>query len=117
MTAPVKPTDALCERVNLLYMMIGSDKIYSDKDFPIKNVNPSLIDKVFEDSTSKFLGKSSARFVVTQCVPIPKAELRKKFGNKYCQFRTINKSKNMLNLKRKRENKVRIRNWFGMRTS
>ncbi|KAJ0887676.1 hypothetical protein HanRHA438_Chr09g0393591 [Helianthus annuus] len=28
-----------CESVNLLYTLIGSDKIYSDNDFPIKNVN------------------------------------------------------------------------------
>ncbi|MFS7965626.1 hypothetical protein Hanom_Chr09g00764411 [Helianthus anomalus] len=42
--------------MNFLYTLIGSNKIYSDKEIPIKNVNQSLIDKVFEDSTSKFLG-------------------------------------------------------------
>ena len=57
-------------------------KIYSDKDFPIKNVNQSLISKVFENSTSKFLGKTGPRVTVTQCPPIPKAEIRKQFGNK-----------------------------------
>ncbi|MFS7937792.1 hypothetical protein Hanom_Chr05g00431841 [Helianthus anomalus] len=51
-------------------------------DFPIKNVNQSLIDKVFEDSTSKFLGKSSPRVAVTHCAPIPKAYVRKQYGNK-----------------------------------
>ena len=30
-----------------MYQMIGSDKIYSDKDFPIQNVNPALIAKTF----------------------------------------------------------------------
>ncbi|MFS7980732.1 hypothetical protein Hanom_Chr10g00942751 [Helianthus anomalus] len=62
MTATVKPIESSaesCESVNLLYTLIGSDKLYSDKYFPNKNVNQSLIDKVFEDSTSKFLGKSS----------------------------------------------------------
>ncbi|MFS7992794.1 putative transcription factor interactor and regulator CCHC(Zn) family [Helianthus anomalus] len=43
---------------NLLYTLVGDSKIYSDKDFPIKNVNQSLIDKVFEDTTNKFLGKT-----------------------------------------------------------
>ncbi|KAJ0495238.1 putative transcription factor interactor and regulator CCHC(Zn) family [Helianthus annuus] len=70
------------ESVNLLYTLVGDDKIYSDKDFPIKNVNQSLICKVFENSTSKFLGKSGPRVTVTQCPPIPKAEIRKQCGNK-----------------------------------
>ncbi|MFS8026842.1 hypothetical protein Hanom_Chr16g01491451 [Helianthus anomalus] len=72
----VESSSRSCENVNLLYTLIGSDKIYSDNDFPIKNVNQSLIDKVFEDSTSKFLGKSSPGVVVTQCAPIPKSEVR-----------------------------------------
>ncbi|KAJ0956770.1 putative transcription factor interactor and regulator CCHC(Zn) family [Helianthus annuus] len=54
------------ESVNLLYTLVGDDKIYSDKDFPIKNVNQSLISKVFENSTSKFLGKTGSRVTVTQ---------------------------------------------------
>ncbi|KAJ0642390.1 putative transcription factor interactor and regulator CCHC(Zn) family [Helianthus annuus] len=70
------------ESVNLLYTLVGDDKIYSDKDFPIKNVNQSLICKVFENSTSKFLGKAGPKVTVTQCPPIPKAEIRKQFGNK-----------------------------------
>ncbi|KAJ0918250.1 hypothetical protein HanRHA438_Chr05g0215621 [Helianthus annuus] len=65
---------------NLLYTLVGDVKIYSEKDFPIKNVNPSLIDKVFEDNTSKFLGKTIPGVTVTQCDPIPKAEIRKQFG-------------------------------------
>ncbi|MFS7927498.1 hypothetical protein Hanom_Chr04g00309841 [Helianthus anomalus] len=63
-------------------MLIGSDKVYSNKYFPIQNVNQYLIDKVFEGSTSKFLGKSSPRVVVTQCTPIPKANVQKQYGNK-----------------------------------
>ncbi|KAJ0887609.1 putative transcription factor interactor and regulator CCHC(Zn) family [Helianthus annuus] len=70
------------ESVNLLYTLVGDDKVYSNKDFPIKNVNQSLISKFFEYSTSKFLGESSSRVVVTQCPPIPKAEIRKQYGNK-----------------------------------
>ncbi|KAJ0838597.1 hypothetical protein HanPSC8_Chr14g0596711 [Helianthus annuus] len=66
---------------NVLYTLVGDAKIYSDNDFPIKNVNPSLIDKVFEDNTNKFLGKTIPGVVVTQCDPIPKAEIRKQFGN------------------------------------
>ncbi|MFS7896944.1 putative transcription factor interactor and regulator CCHC(Zn) family [Helianthus anomalus] len=81
----VESLSASCESVNLLYTLIGSDKIYSNKDFPIKNVNQSLIDKVFEDSTSKFLGKSSPRVVVTQCASIPKSEVRKKYRNQKLQ--------------------------------
>ncbi|KAJ0845047.1 hypothetical protein HanRHA438_Chr15g0709211 [Helianthus annuus] len=41
-TATVKPIESSaesCESVNLLYTLIGSHKIYPDKDFPIKNVN------------------------------------------------------------------------------
>ncbi|MFS8026577.1 putative transcription factor interactor and regulator CCHC(Zn) family [Helianthus anomalus] len=67
---------------NVLYTLVGGDKIYSDHDFPIKNVNKSLIDKVFEDNTNKFLGKTLPGIVVTQCDPIPKSEIRKRFGNK-----------------------------------
>ncbi|KAJ0796979.1 putative transcription factor interactor and regulator CCHC(Zn) family [Helianthus annuus] len=80
------------EGVNLLYTLVGDDKIYSDKDFPIKNVNQSLICKVFENSTSKFLGKSGPRVTVTQCPPIPKAEIRKQFGNK--KLPTVQKQQN-----------------------
>ncbi|KAJ0745419.1 putative transcription factor interactor and regulator CCHC(Zn) family [Helianthus annuus] len=69
------------ESVNLLYTLVGDDKIYSDKDFPIKNVNQSLISEVFQNSTSKFLGKTGSRVTVTQCPPIPKAEIRKQYGN------------------------------------
>ncbi|KAJ0822142.1 putative transcription factor interactor and regulator CCHC(Zn) family [Helianthus annuus] len=80
------------ESVNLLYTLVGDDKIYSDKDFPIKNVNQSLISKVFENSTSKFLGKTGPRVTVTQCPPIPKAEIRKQFGNK--KLPTVQKQQN-----------------------
>ncbi|KAM0042339.1 putative transcription factor interactor and regulator CCHC(Zn) family [Helianthus debilis subsp. tardiflorus] len=66
---------------NVLYTLVGDNKIYSDHVFPIKNVNQSLIDKVFEDNTNKFLGKTLPGIVVTQCDPIPKAEIRKQFGN------------------------------------
>ncbi|KAF5785694.1 putative transcription factor interactor and regulator CCHC(Zn) family [Helianthus annuus] len=88
---PVKPAKTVAtesssekesESVTLLYTLVGDDKIYSDKDFLIKNVNQSLIIKVFENSTSKFLGKKGPRVTVTQCPPIPKAEVRKQFGNK-----------------------------------
>ncbi|KAJ0575157.1 putative transcription factor interactor and regulator CCHC(Zn) family [Helianthus annuus] len=65
---------------NLLYTLVGDVKIYSNNDFPIKNVNPSLIDKVFEDTTNQFLGKKIPRVTVTQCNSIPKAEIRKQFG-------------------------------------
>ncbi|KAJ0843693.1 hypothetical protein HanRHA438_Chr15g0694091 [Helianthus annuus] len=81
----VESSSGSCESVSLLYTLIGSDKIYLDNDFPIKNVNQSLIDKVFEDSTSKFLGKLSPGFVVTQCASIPKSEVRKKYGNQKLQ--------------------------------
>ncbi|KAM0008731.1 putative transcription factor interactor and regulator CCHC(Zn) family [Helianthus debilis subsp. tardiflorus] len=66
---------------NVFYTLVGGDKVYSDHDFPIENVNQSLIDKVFEDNTNKFLGKTLPRIVVTQCDPIPTEEIRKRFGN------------------------------------
>ncbi|KAJ0667821.1 putative transcription factor interactor and regulator CCHC(Zn) family [Helianthus annuus] len=66
---------------NVLYTLVGDNKIYSDHVFPIKNVNKSLIDKVFEDNTNRFLGKTLPGIVVTQCDPIPKAEVRKQFDN------------------------------------
>ncbi|KAM0019516.1 putative transcription factor interactor and regulator CCHC(Zn) family [Helianthus debilis subsp. tardiflorus] len=88
------------ESVNLLYTLVGDEKIYSDKDFPIKNVvNQSLISKVFENSTSKFLGKTGPHFTVTQCPPIPKAEVRKQFGNK--KLPTVPKQQNHTNQKGK----------------
>ncbi|MFS8018652.1 hypothetical protein Hanom_Chr15g01394541 [Helianthus anomalus] len=37
---------------NVLYTLIGHDKIYPNKDFPINNVNSSMIDRVLEYSTS-----------------------------------------------------------------
>ncbi|KAJ0556603.1 putative transcription factor interactor and regulator CCHC(Zn) family [Helianthus annuus] len=80
------------ESVNLLYTLVGDDKIYSDKNFPIKNVNQSLISKVFENSTSKFLGKTGSHVTVTQCPPIPKAEVRKQFGNQ--KLPTVQKQQN-----------------------
>ncbi|KAJ0947848.1 putative transcription factor interactor and regulator CCHC(Zn) family [Helianthus annuus] len=98
---PVKPAKTVAiessseeesESVNLLYTLVGDDKIYSDKDFPIKNVNQSLISKVFENSTSKFLGKSGPCVTVTQCPPIPKAKIRKQFGNK--KLPTVQKQQN-----------------------
>ncbi|KAJ0730747.1 hypothetical protein HanOQP8_Chr07g0243811 [Helianthus annuus] len=43
--------DKKCESAvksnNVLYTLVGDAKIYSDNGFPIKNINPSLIDKVF----------------------------------------------------------------------
>ncbi|KAJ0522766.1 putative transcription factor interactor and regulator CCHC(Zn) family [Helianthus annuus] len=78
--------------VNLLYTLVGDDKVYSDKDFPIKNVNSSLISNVFENSTSKFLGRTRSHVTVTQCPPIPKAEVRKQFGNK--KLPTVQKQQN-----------------------
>ncbi|MFS7920661.1 hypothetical protein Hanom_Chr03g00227461 [Helianthus anomalus] len=72
---------------NMLYTLVGDDKIYSKKDFPIKNVNPSMIERVLEDSTSKFLGKAIPRVTVTQCDPIPKSEVRKQYGNQNYQLR------------------------------
>ncbi|MFS7987905.1 putative transcription factor interactor and regulator CCHC(Zn) family [Helianthus anomalus] len=71
---------------NVLYTFVGCDKIYSDHVFPINNVNQSLIDKVFEDNTNKFLGKTLPGIVVTQCDPIPKDEIRKRFGNQKSQI-------------------------------
>ncbi|MFS7966131.1 hypothetical protein Hanom_Chr09g00770271 [Helianthus anomalus] len=70
-TAPIKHAEACgetCESASLHYTLIGSDKVYSNKDFPIQNINQSLIDKVFEDSTSKLLGKLSPRVMVTPSV-------------------------------------------------
>ncbi|MFS7984589.1 putative transcription factor interactor and regulator CCHC(Zn) family [Helianthus anomalus] len=80
------------ESVNLLYTLVGDDKIYPDKDFSIKNVNQSLISKVFKNSTSKFLGKTGSHVVVTQCPPIPKAEVRKQYGNQ--KLPTVKKQQN-----------------------
>ncbi|KAF5783460.1 putative transcription factor interactor and regulator CCHC(Zn) family [Helianthus annuus] len=75
-----KKSMSAVKRNDLLYTLIGDSKIYSDKDFPIKNVNQSLIDKVFEDSTNQFLGKKIPRVTVNQCNSISKAEIRKQFG-------------------------------------
>ncbi|MFS7960736.1 hypothetical protein Hanom_Chr08g00706541 [Helianthus anomalus] len=94
--------DETCESANLLYTLIGSDKVYSTKDFPIKNVNQFLIDKVFEDSTRKFLGKSSPRVVVTQCACIPKDEVRKQYGNKKLPDRQKQNHDNQIKRKGKR---------------
>ncbi|MFS7935713.1 putative transcription factor interactor and regulator CCHC(Zn) family [Helianthus anomalus] len=58
---PITETVSVVKSDNMLYTLVGDSKIYSNKDFPIKNVNQSLIDK---------------------CDPIPKAEIRKQFGNK-----------------------------------
>ncbi|KAM0053693.1 putative transcription factor interactor and regulator CCHC(Zn) family [Helianthus debilis subsp. tardiflorus] len=76
-----KKPESTVKSSNVLYTLVGDNKIYSDNVFPIKNVNQSLIDKVFEDNTNKFLGKTLPGIVVTQCDPIPKAEIRKQFGN------------------------------------
>ncbi|MFS8029717.1 hypothetical protein Hanom_Chr17g01525551 [Helianthus anomalus] len=65
----------------MLYTLVDDDRVYWNKYFPINNVNQSLISKIFEDSTSKFLGELSSRIVVTQCPPIPKAEIQKQYGN------------------------------------
>ncbi|MFS7990467.1 hypothetical protein Hanom_Chr11g01059191 [Helianthus anomalus] len=86
---PITETVSAVKSDNMLYTLVGDSKIYSNKDFPIKNANQSLIDKVFEDTTSKFLGKAIPRVSVTQCDPIPKAEIKKQFGNQ--QFPTKQK--------------------------
>ncbi|KAL9999122.1 putative transcription factor interactor and regulator CCHC(Zn) family [Helianthus debilis subsp. tardiflorus] len=44
----MKPNVPRIEKNNLLYTLKGDSKIYSDKDFPIKNVNQELIEKIFE---------------------------------------------------------------------
>ncbi|XP_035845768.1 uncharacterized protein LOC118492094 [Helianthus annuus] len=46
-----------------------------------ENVLYTLVGDVFEDTTSKFLGKEIPRVIVTQCDPIPKSEVRKQYGN------------------------------------
>ncbi|KAJ0520484.1 putative transcription factor interactor and regulator CCHC(Zn) family [Helianthus annuus] len=79
---PITETTSAVKSDNVLYTLVGDSKIYSDKDFPIKNDNQSLIDKVFEDNITMFLGKAIPRVSVTQCDPIPKAEVRKQYGNK-----------------------------------
>ncbi|KAJ0751981.1 putative transcription factor interactor and regulator CCHC(Zn) family [Helianthus annuus] len=66
---------------NVLYTLVGDSKIYSNHNFPIKNVNPSSIYQVFEENSNKFLVKTIPGVTVTQCDPIPKAEIRKQFGN------------------------------------
>ncbi|KAJ0578602.1 hypothetical protein HanIR_Chr05g0249771 [Helianthus annuus] len=68
----VESSSGSCESVNLLYTLIESDKIYSDKEFPIKNVNQSLIDKVFEDSTSKVFEKVEPRSCSNSVCSYPK---------------------------------------------
>ncbi|MFS7955688.1 hypothetical protein Hanom_Chr07g00645561 [Helianthus anomalus] len=87
------------ESVNLLYTFVGDNRVYSDKDFPIKNVNQSLISKVFEESTSRFLGKSGLHVVVTQCLSIPKTEIRKQNGNQ--RLPTVKKQQNHIKPKGK----------------
>ncbi|KAJ0622205.1 putative transcription factor interactor and regulator CCHC(Zn) family [Helianthus annuus] len=72
---PVKP------RNNLLYTLKGDSKIYSDKDFSIKNVNQDLIEQIFEGRTDKFLGNKGSKVTVTQCDPIPGEQIRKQYGN------------------------------------
>src|ERR1043165_9958862 len=42
-----------------LYMLVGSDKLFSDKEFPIKNVDQSFIKHIFEE------------------VPVTEAQIRK----------------------------------------
>ncbi|KAJ0915577.1 putative transcription factor interactor and regulator CCHC(Zn) family [Helianthus annuus] len=66
---------------NLLYTLKGDSKIYSNKDFPIKNVNQDLIEQIFEGCTDKFLGNKSGKVTVTQCDPIPCEQIRKQYGN------------------------------------
>ena len=81
LTKAVETLVSSFEGKNLLYTLIGDNKIYSNKDFPIKNVNQSLIDQVFEGCTSKFLGTKSDKVTVTQCEPIPCEEVQKQYGN------------------------------------
>ncbi|KAJ0592424.1 putative transcription factor interactor and regulator CCHC(Zn) family [Helianthus annuus] len=66
---------------NLLYTLKGDSKIYSDKDFSIKNVNQDLIEQIFEGRTDKFLGNKGSKVTVTQCDPIPCEQVRKQYGN------------------------------------
>ncbi|KAJ0928017.1 putative transcription factor interactor and regulator CCHC(Zn) family [Helianthus annuus] len=77
----MKPNVPSIEKNNLLYTLKGDSKIYSDKDFPIKNVNQELIEKIFEGSTDKFLGNKGNKVTVTQCEPIPCDQIRKQYGN------------------------------------
>ncbi|MFS7981581.1 hypothetical protein Hanom_Chr10g00952661 [Helianthus anomalus] len=60
---PIKPAKTVMvestfaqnsESVKVLYTLIGYDSIYSNKDFPIKNVNQSLISKVFRNRQVSF---------------------------------------------------------------
>ncbi|KAJ0434470.1 putative transcription factor interactor and regulator CCHC(Zn) family [Helianthus annuus] len=77
----MKPNVPSIEKNNLLYTLKGDSKIYSDKDFPIKNVNQELIEKIFEGRTDKFLGNKGNKVTVTQCEPIPCEIIRKQYGN------------------------------------
>ncbi|KAJ0765751.1 putative transcription factor interactor and regulator CCHC(Zn) family [Helianthus annuus] len=77
----VKPSVPSIKGNNLLYTLKGDSKIYSDKDFPIKNVNQELIEKIFEGRTDKFLGNKGNKITVTQCEPVPCEVIRKQYGN------------------------------------
>ncbi|KAJ0442132.1 hypothetical protein HanIR_Chr16g0805701 [Helianthus annuus] len=77
----MKPNVPSSEKNNLLYTLKGDSKIYSDRDFPIKNVNQDLIEKIFEGRTDKFLGNKGNKVTVTQCEPIPCELIRKQYGN------------------------------------
>ncbi|KAJ0788288.1 putative transcription factor interactor and regulator CCHC(Zn) family [Helianthus annuus] len=77
----MKPSVPSSETNNLLYTLKGDSKIYSDRDFPIKNVNQDLIEKIFEGRTDKFLGNKGNKVTVTQCEPVPREQIRKQCGN------------------------------------
>ncbi|MDV3153246.1 MAG: hypothetical protein Q8755_02600, partial [Candidatus Phytoplasma australasiaticum] len=73
------------EGVNILYTMSGSDKLYSDREFPIKNMNQSLITKVYQESTSLFMGDKNSKQVVTQGATKSQAPTRKQSNNQQKQ--------------------------------
>ncbi|MFS7890446.1 hypothetical protein Hanom_Chr00s000081g01619091 [Helianthus anomalus] len=80
------------DNVNFLYTLVGDDRVYSNKDLPIKNVNQSLISKILESSTIKFLGESSSRVVVTQCPPFQKLKFENNMTIQNYQQRKISKT-------------------------
>ena len=86
MIAPEKSVEALIssfENDKLLYTLVEDERIYSNKDFPLKNVNPALIDQVFEKVENKFLGMKSPNVIVTQCEKLPlKPQTPKSFKGK-----------------------------------
>ena len=48
---PVEKNDQCDKPVKIFYRMIGSDKIISDEEYPIKFANYSKIEKIWQEST------------------------------------------------------------------